>query len=180
MNNSFNNNFLSFKFKHSQKLYEEELRIREQTGNKFTPTITILIAIITAWITLFSKKVTQIDINAISLADIIIFALLIATLVFIVISCLYFVKCFLFFEEEITDPIKVKEKINDSEKCLIDHELDEVLDNLYKLLANSYIEAAIVNYKHTSTQMAFLRLSYHFIIASVVSLGVSFLFISCI
>lgn len=97
--------FLSKKLSYSKELYEQESKVRQQSSSKFAVTITLYIAIITAWITLFSSTVKNVDIQAISLLEIILFTILLSTIILIIISISFFVCCFINYNEETIEPI---------------------------------------------------------------------------
>lgn len=168
--------FLSKKLNYSKELYEHESNVRQQTSNKFTITITIYIAIITAWITLFSSIIKSKDIKVLSLLDIILFIILASVIIFIITSILFFISCFMNYKEEIIEPIQINKLFNDSEALFNEYTLDEIINNIDNIMANSYMECAIWNYNQTTHKIKLLNKAYIFILISIVDLFIVFLF----
>lgn len=168
--------FLSKKLNYSKELYEHESKVRQQASNKFTITITIYIAIITAWITLFSSVIKSKDIKVLSLLDILLFVILLSVIILIVISISFFISCFMNYKEKIIEPVQVNGLFNDSEDLLNEYSLDEIINNIDNLMANSYMDCAICNYNQTTHKIKLLNKSYVFILISIIDLFIGFLF----
>lgn len=167
--------FLSKKLSYSKELYEHELKVRQQTSNKFAVTITIYIAIITAWITLFSSTLKSVDIKMLSLLDVILFIILFSVIILVIISISFFISCFMNYKEETIEPIQVNKVFDDSEALFDEHKMDEIINNIDNIMANSYIKCAICNFNQTAQKIKLLNKSYVFILISIVDLFVAFL-----
>lgn len=167
--------FLSKKLSYSKELYEHELKIRQQTSNKFAITITIYIAIITAWITLFSSTVKSIDKEMLSLFNIILFTILFSVIIFVIISIAFFITCFMNYKEETIEPIQVNKIFEDSKDLFDEYKMDEIVNNIDNIMANSYLKCAICNFNQTAQKIKLLNKSYVFMLVGIVDLFIAFL-----
>lgn len=167
--------FLSKKINYSRYLYEQELKIRQQAGNKFTPTVTIYTVIITSWITLFSSTIKSINVQCLVLSDIILFVALFSVIILLIISIIYFVNCFMNYKENVIEPEQLSKLFNDSESLMGEYEIDEVINNIDNIVANSYIECAIHNFKQTTEKIRLLNKSYMLLLISIINLFIAFL-----
>ncbi len=168
--------FLSKKLSYSKELYEQESKVRQQSSSKFAATITLYIAIITAWIALFSSTVKNVDIEAVSLLEIILFTILLSTIILIIISVSFFVCCFINYNEETIEPTQVNDILIDSENLFNQYEPDEVINNIDNIMANSYMKCAINNFEQNFKKIKLLNKAYVFILIIVVCLLIAFLF----
>lgn len=168
--------FLSKKISYSKELYEHELKVRQQTSNKFAITITIYTAIITAWITLFSSTVKSVNIKMLSLLDVILFTILLSVIILVIISIAFFINCFMDYKEETIEPIQVNKLFDDSEVLFDQYKMDEIINNIDDIIANSYMKCAICNFNQTTQKIKLLNKSYVFILISIVDLFIAFLF----
>ena len=170
--------FLSKKLYYAKELYEHEAEVRRQTSGKFSITITIYTAIIAAWVTLFSKIIGNIDIKRLSLMDTTLFIILFATIILVIVSICFFTDCFINYKERVVEPIQVKDLFKDGESLINEYELSEIINSIDDVMANSYMECAIHNYKQTTKKIKLLNKAYRFIVISIVDLFAGFLMYS--
>ena len=168
--------FLSKKISYGKELYEHELTVRQQAGSKFTPTVTIYTAFITAWIALFSSALKTTNIQCLALSDMILFILLFSVLAIIVVSISYFLRCYMNYKENIVSPEQVVNLFNNSENLIEDYKMGEIIDNIDSIMANSYFECAIHNFKQTTKKINLFNKAYFFMIIGICGLFIVFLF----
>lgn len=168
--------FLSKKLSYSKELYEHEATVRQQSSSKFAITITIYTAVITAWITLFSTIVKSVNIQELSLLEVILFIILLSTIILVIISIAFFISCFMNYKEETIEPIQVKKLFDDSDILFSQYEPNDIINNIDNIMANSYMKCAIHNFEQTTKKIKLLNKSYVFVLISIVNLFIAFLF----
>ena len=168
--------FLSKKLNYSKELYEQESKIRQQSSSKFAITITIYTAIITAWITLFTSTINKVNIEAISLHEMILFFILLLTMVLVIVSIVFFICCFMNYDEETIDPTQVNDILSKSNDLFGQYTPDEIINNIDNIIANSYMKSAMNNFEQNVKKIKLLNKAYVFILISICCLFITFLF----
>ncbi len=145
-------------------------------GGKFAPTVTIYTAIITAWIALFSSAIKNTDIQCLKLFDIILFVVLFVSIILLIVSIVFFINCFMNYNENVVEPEQLSKLFDSSEGLIGTYDINEVINNIDNIVANSYIECASHNFKQTTEKIKALNSSYTFMLIGIVVLFIAFLF----
>lgn len=80
------------------------------------------------------------------------------------------------YKENIVSPEQVVNLFNNSENLIEDYKMGEIIDNIDSIMANSYFECAIHNFKQTTKKINLFNKAYFFMIIGICGLFIVFLF----
>lgn len=171
------NDILSFKNKFCKDLYDDSIRQRNNINSKFTPMITILIAEVSAIIWLMDEFINYIQDNKFKLWFLIIISILCITIISIIKTIVYFIKCFRKFDFYFIKPNKMKEFLIENEKAISEYDEEKIYNNILENISDDYIDAAIKNIRSINNRSNFLGDCYDGIIITLLFMFVDFIII---
>lgn len=160
-------------------LYEECKQRRTQINSKLAPTITIITGELGAlvWIIFRIGKDIATFNNAVMKHHIIPIILTVLSVVLICISIVYLSKCLTNYKFTYLNPIKISECINDNRTYLKYYSEKDVVNNIQNNLVNEYKKMCVENWEITNKHCGYFRLCYVYLISTLVSLVVNFMFV---
>lgn len=160
-------------------LYEECKQRRTQINSKLAPTITIITGELGAlvWIIFRIGKDIAAFNNAVMKHHIIPIILTVLSVVLICISIVYLSKCLTNYKFTYLNPIKISECINDNRTYLKYYSEKDVVNNIQNNLVNEYKKMCVENWEITNKHCGYFRLCYVYLISTLVSLVVNFMFV---
>lgn len=168
---------LSYKYDFYRELYEDGITQREQVSNKYTSTITLIVAEITGLIWLVLKLLKEVEdkckINKTECRAIILLAI---TFGFIFISVVFFILCFTGFSWSYPKPKEIKEYIDKKETKISKCSEKALLDNIIENSSEIYIQIAIANIEEINKHTKHLNVCYVCIIIALVFLLTDFIY----
>ena len=165
---------LSFEYDFYKELYADGSKQRDRINSKFTPTITILTAEITAiiWFIFSAKKYT----DKTKILFIIFAICLVIQSATVIMAVVNFVFCFFKYKFSYPEPLDTKKFIDKNKTRLDEYSDQEVLDNIIKTISDDYIKMAIKNMKGINQRSKYLNKCYVYIVRTLLIRFISFLF----
>lgn len=173
------NTILSFESDIYKLLYEESKQRRTQINSKLAPTITIITGELGALVwTIFriGKDIATFN-NAVMKQHIIPIILIVLSVVLICISIAYLSKCLTNYKFTYLNPIKISECINDNRTYLKYYSEKDIVNNIQTNIVDEYKKMCIENWEITNKHCGYFRLCYIYLIGTLVSLVVNFMFV---
>ena len=170
---------LSFESDIYKLLYEESKQRRTQINSKLAPTITIITGELGALVwTIFrmGKDIATFN-NAVMKRHIIPIILIVFSVVLICISIIYLSKCLTNYKFTYLNPIKISECINDNRTYLKYYSEKDVVNNIQTNIVDEYKKMCIENWEITNKHCGYFRLCYIYLIGTLVSLVINFMFV---
>lgn len=173
------NTILSFESDIYKLLYEKSKQRRTQINSKLAPTITIITGELGALVwTIFriGKDIATFN-NAVMKRYIIPIILIVFSVVLICISIIYLSKCLTNYRFTYLNPIKISECINDNRTYLKYYSEKDVVNNIQTNIVDEYKKMCIENWEITNKHCGYFRLCYIYLIGTLVSLVINFMFV---
>jgi len=170
---------LSFESDIYKLLYEESKQRRTQINSKLAPTITIITVELGALVwTIFriAKDIAAFD-NTVMKRHIIPIILTVLSVVLVCISIGYLAKCLTNYKFTYLNPIKISKCIDDNRTYIKYYSEKDVVNNLQINIANEYKKMCIENWEITNKHCGYFRLCYVYLIGTLVSLVINFMFV---
>ena len=170
---------LSFEIDIYKLLYEESKQRRTQINSKLAPTITIITVELGALVwTIFriAKDIAAFD-NTVMKRHIIPIILTVLSVVLVCISIGYLAKCLTNYKFTYLNPIKISKCIDDNRTYIKYYSEKDVVNNLQINIANEYKKMCIENWEITNKHCGYFRLCYVYLIGTLVSLVINFMFV---
>lgn len=160
-------------------LYEESKQRRSQINSKLAPTITIITGELGALVwTIFQigKDIAIFD-NTIKKQHIVPIIIVTFSVVLICISIVYLSKCLTNYKFTYLNPIKISECIDDNRTYLKYYTEKDIVKNIQINIADEYKKMCIENWKTTNEHCGYFKMCYVYLIGTLVSLVVNFMFV---
>lgn len=176
-------NILSFENSFYKELYEDGAKQRDRINNKFAPTLTILTAEFSGIIWLLFKIIklfSDHEVKVCLLFGILAIILLGVTIIFFTNAVIDFIFSFLKYEFYYPQPQKAKNIIENSKTYLGEYSEEEVLNNIIRIISNSYCEMAINNIKEINERSKYLNKAYTKIVWALGLMLITFVVVLCL
>lgn len=165
-----------------ERLYKDIFNRRTYGGSKFTPTITILVAEVSAIIWFVSELLRNIkgDGYILRRAYEVMIGITGISCILAIASIIFFIASFAYYEFWYFDPEKMKGFFDSSRECLGDHSEDAIVNNITQHSIELCHEINIHNYKCILKHSRYMNWCYISVILTLISILCDFVLMTYI